>query len=216
MNLHYKTISPLLSDALGVLMTMPDLDEFRLVGGTSLSLQYGHRLSVDIDLFTDATYGSIDFRQIDRALRAHFTYVDRAGDLIPGMGHSYFVGYSARESIKLDIFYCNEPFIRPLILADHIRLAHPEDIIAMKMDVILRGGRKKDFWDLHELLEHYSLSAMIDYHAERFPYQHRREQMKRSLVDFQNADDDFEPECFRQKYWELIKLDFAEAVESLD
>jgi hypothetical protein len=41
---------------------------FRLVGGTSLSLQLGHRMSIDIDLFTDADYGSIDFK----AIRAFF------------------------------------------------------------------------------------------------------------------------------------------------
>jgi Nucleotidyl transferase AbiEii toxin, Type IV TA system len=35
--------------------------DFRLVGGTALSLYRGHRLSEDIDLFTDAPYGSIDF-----------------------------------------------------------------------------------------------------------------------------------------------------------
>jgi hypothetical protein len=41
---------------------------FRLVGGTSLSLQLGHRMCIDIDLFTDADYGSIDFK----AIRAFF------------------------------------------------------------------------------------------------------------------------------------------------
>ena len=34
---------------------------FRLVGGTSLSLQLGHRMSDDIDLFTDDPYDSFNF-----------------------------------------------------------------------------------------------------------------------------------------------------------
>jgi Nucleotidyl transferase AbiEii toxin, Type IV TA system len=33
-------------------MTLPELNNFYLVGGTALSLQYGHRISVDIDLFS--------------------------------------------------------------------------------------------------------------------------------------------------------------------
>jgi hypothetical protein len=49
------------------------------------------------------------------------------------------------------VFY-TDPFIQPPIEIDSIRLASIEEIIAMKMDVIQRGGRKKDFWDLHELL----------------------------------------------------------------
>ena len=43
-------------------------EPFRLVGGTSLSLQIGHRMSVDIDLFTDAAYGTIDFEKIETFL----------------------------------------------------------------------------------------------------------------------------------------------------
>lgn len=35
-------------------MTSPLFDSFRLVGGTALSLQKGHRISIYIDLFSDA------------------------------------------------------------------------------------------------------------------------------------------------------------------
>ncbi|HRG41364.1 MAG TPA: nucleotidyl transferase AbiEii/AbiGii toxin family protein, partial [Saprospiraceae bacterium] len=30
---------------------MPELSDFHLVGGTALSLMYGHRTSIDLDLF---------------------------------------------------------------------------------------------------------------------------------------------------------------------
>ena len=56
--LHWETVSPLLKEALGILMAEKIFAPFRLVGGTNLSLRYGHRLSVDIDLFTDTEYGS--------------------------------------------------------------------------------------------------------------------------------------------------------------
>jgi hypothetical protein len=49
---------------LDILMKSPILNSFRLVGGTVLSLQLGHRLSVDIDLFSDALYGSIDSKSL--------------------------------------------------------------------------------------------------------------------------------------------------------
>ncbi|MGB3452693.1 MAG: nucleotidyl transferase AbiEii/AbiGii toxin family protein [Moheibacter sp.] len=41
-----------------------------MVGGTALSLQLGHRTSVDIDLFSDLEYGSIDFKVIDTFLKS--------------------------------------------------------------------------------------------------------------------------------------------------
>lgn len=53
MNLHYETVSPLLKETLQKLVNSPIFKDFTLIGGTCLSLQLGHRRSIDIDLFTD-------------------------------------------------------------------------------------------------------------------------------------------------------------------
>jgi hypothetical protein len=37
-------------------MAMPELQDFSLVGGTALSLLYGHRMSVDLDLFSNKPF----------------------------------------------------------------------------------------------------------------------------------------------------------------
>ena len=60
--LHYETVSPLLRNVLHEMMSCEIFAPFLLVGGTALSLQLGHRVSDDIDLFTDAEYGSLDFQ----------------------------------------------------------------------------------------------------------------------------------------------------------
>ncbi len=75
-NLHQETVSDILWDVLQKLMNIELLLPFRLVGGTSLSLQLGHRMSVDIDLFTDAAYGSLDFNVIDKKLQESFSFVE--------------------------------------------------------------------------------------------------------------------------------------------
>jgi len=69
-------------------------DPFRLVGGTSLSLQLGHRLSVDLDFFTDAPYGSLDFEVLDIYLRALYKYVSKPTSGLVGMGRTYILGES--------------------------------------------------------------------------------------------------------------------------
>lgn len=74
--LYYNTLSPYLHETLVKLMEADELKVFRLVGGTSLSLQLGHRKSIDIDLFSDTEYGTIDFQGIDLYLRKNFRYVD--------------------------------------------------------------------------------------------------------------------------------------------
>ena len=53
--LHYNTVTPLLRKILADLMIADVFADFRLVGGTALSLYRGHRMSVDIDLFTQGT-----------------------------------------------------------------------------------------------------------------------------------------------------------------
>ncbi|MFW5656196.1 MAG: nucleotidyl transferase AbiEii/AbiGii toxin family protein [Bacteroidota bacterium] len=58
--LFYNTVTPALLKILKLLMSNDLFRPFRLVGGTSLSLQFGHRKSVDIDLFTRNEYDSID------------------------------------------------------------------------------------------------------------------------------------------------------------
>lgn len=53
--MHPNTILPGTLELLKALMEIPQLKAFNLAGGTGLALQLGHHLSVDIDLFGDAT-----------------------------------------------------------------------------------------------------------------------------------------------------------------
>lgn len=160
--LHYETVSPLLQQVLETLMGTELFAPFRLVGGTNLSLRYGHRISVDIDLFTDAEYGSLNFHSYEKYLKEKFPYYEcNDKTSIVGFGRGYYIGDNPEESIKVDLMYA-EPFLDEAGIYDNIRLASVKDIIAMKMNVISHGGRKKDFWDIHQLLNDYSLSDMFE------------------------------------------------------
>lgn len=207
--LYYNTITPLLLSVLKTLMAAYEFNPFRLVGGTALSLYRGHRESNDIDLFSDDPYDSIDFGAIDSFLRKTYTYVDTYEYKVIGMGKSYYIGENKDDCIKLDLFYTDD-FIQEVHLIDGIRLATVEEIIAMKMNVILRGGRKKDFWDIHELKDNYTLEKMLSLHEEKYPWDHDIKQIKKSFSDFKSADEDFEPVCLREKHWEIIKLDLID------
>lgn len=210
--LFWNTVTPLLKTTLSKLMDSGIFDQFRLVGGTSLSLQLGHRTSVDIDLFTGANYGSINFSAIDIFLRESFPYVSEPQAGVIGMGRSYLVGEDKNETVKLDLYY-TDAFMQPALVIGSYRLATIEEIIAMKIDIVQRGGRKKDFWDLHELLDQYSPSQMIELHKIRYPYNHEETEIRSNFINFTTADDDFDPICLKGKYWELIKLDTIQALQ---
>jgi len=210
--LHTETISPTLWKTLNTLMSCELLSDFRLVGGTSLSLQTGHRRSDDIDLFTDADYGSVDLSSIINWLKANFDYVSNTDAVNNVPGISCFTGSAEKDCIKLDLYY-TETFIRPPVNSLNIRLATLEDIAAMKLDMIPEGGRKKDFWDIHELLDHFSLEKLISFHSEKFPWTDPILVIK-GLTNFERADEMEDPVCLKGKIWELIKLDIEEIVEA--
>ncbi|SHM98446.1 nucleotidyl transferase AbiEii/AbiGii toxin family protein [Flavobacterium xinjiangense] len=215
MALHFNTVTPLLKTILEDLMQAKEFESFRLVGGTALSLYYGHRMSVDIDLFSDADYGSLDFNAIDAYLRAHYFYVDSM-DIAPiGMGKSYYVGSSSDESVKLDLYYTDD-FIDEVQVFDMLRLASRAEITAMKLDVVQRTGRKKDFWDIDRLKDDFTISEMFALHKKRYPYTHDRDLLREKFTDFTQADDDFEPLCLRGRHWEFIKLNMIEFIEPLE
>ena len=212
-NLHLNTVSYDLLQVLNKLMQMEEFNSFRLVGGTALSLQLGHRMSVDIDLFTDKLYGSVDFVIIDNLLEKTFPFTKMSYAGNDSFGKSYHIGDSRETSVKLDLYYTDE-FIRPIVEKDFLRMASIEEIAAMKMEVVGNSGRKKDFWDIHELLDYLSLEQMLALHAERYPYSHSKETLINKLVDFQLADKVADPICLKGKYWDLIKADFNEIVQN--
>ena len=216
MRLHYETVSRPLLECLQKLMAHKAFDGFVLVGGTALSLQLGHRRSADIDLFTASDYGSMNLEEIKCALASIFPYTDRLETLTRrNLGYSVYVGNSRAERVKLDLFYTDE-FIAPIVQQDGLRLASLQDIAAMKMQTIVNNKRKKDFWDIDELLEHFTLEELIQYGLQRNPYTLTQKDILDTLCNltvFTELNNDDFVLCFKGKYWELIVEDLRTIAE---
>ena len=210
--LFWNTVSPLLKEVLEDLMNEKLFLPFRLVGGTALSLQFGHRMSVDIDMFSGELYGSIDFEPIKAFLKNKYPFYETSVINIIALGTYFNVGNSETDFVKIDLFY-NEEYIYDELKIENIRMASDKEIIAMKLDVVSRGGRKKDFWDLHFFLDKYTIDEMISFFSERYPYNDAENNIKNQFIYFDNADSDVDPVCLLNKNWDLIKLDFFEKLK---
>lgn len=101
--LKWNTVSPLLKNTINKLMAADELRFFRLVGGTSLSLKLEHRKSEDINLFTDQTYGSVNFEAIDQYLKANFAYTDNHNSGLIGLGHR--ISLATTKTILSNLIY---------------------------------------------------------------------------------------------------------------
>lgn len=218
--LHRETTSDELFHVLVKLMRLPELSDFRLVGGTALSLLRGHRVSVDIDMFCDGPYGEIPFDHIVEVIKMQFVYVEVTGAFVePGLvannlGLNLFIGEDEETGIKTDILYWDAPFLYPPIEEEGIRIATIEDIATMKLDTISRGGRKKDFWDLSEILETHRMTDLLAIYQKKYPW-HEIEDVVKGLSDFTTAEQTPDPICYKNKNWDNIKMEMMDHVESL-
>jgi hypothetical protein len=202
-------------------MLIPELANFRLVGGTALSLLKGHRMSEDIDLFASEPYGSIDFKRIEETLQAKFPFFYNPEADIPALqalenhyGLKLSIGFTQDEPVKVDIINWGEPFLFPTQDIEGIRIATIEEIALMKMDAIARGGRKKDFWDILEILDEYSLTQLLELYASKYPY-HDVSKVVEGLDDFSIAEQVPDPICLKGKHWELVKKEMKQEVSKL-
>lgn len=212
--IYTNTVSPLLLESFHKLSEIPELSHCRLVGGTALSLLFGHRLSIDIDLFTDQDYQTIDFQKLLENLKEKFPYVETSPIDIVEMGKMFYVGKSKTENIKVDVFY-TEPFIgKAIFMEKRLPIASLEDIIPMKLNAVMSRGSRKDFWDLHEILERYSMEEVWEMYENKFPYHDISKEEIEKMYNFDRANYEGDsPTCLKGKYWELIRGDIEYSVK---
>lgn len=192
--LYYETIDTPTLELLRRLLAIPSFSSLRLAGGTSLALQYGHRKSVDIDLFGSI---SLDGDTLSNVL-SEVGEVKRLNNRVNI--HMYSI-----DGVKVDIVNYPYPWIDALYIQDDLRLASDKDIGAMKLAAITGRGTKKDFIDLFELLQHYSLSDLISFYEQKYPDGSVLLVLK-SLVYFEDAEGEIEPFMLRNYSWEQVKM----------
>lgn len=218
MNLHYETISPSLLDILKKLMQSDVFHDFRLVGGTALALQRGHRRSVDIDLFTDLEYGDMPITAMREFLEGEFLIHNGTETMTRNdAGYHIYLSEGKEPPIKVDFFY-TEPFVFPILAKDGLRFADQREIAAMKLSVI--GNhiyRQKDYWDIHDMLENYTLSEMIQWALKRDPYTITENDIIEGLKQVDKVKESREGIVSLKplEYWELKVVDLLEETENL-
>ncbi|MFN3666437.1 MAG: nucleotidyl transferase AbiEii/AbiGii toxin family protein [Sediminibacterium sp.] len=195
--LQTQTVEPGTFALLKQLMDIPALAKFSLVGGTALSLKYGHRISVDIDLFCEQGF------ERDTILNDLQSFFGK--DFVYDGKITNWAIFGFIHDIKVDIVHYTHPMIAEKELIDGIRMYNTKDIIARKINAILGRGVKKDFWDIYELLQHYSIEQLIDYHSRKFPSQQLMITIPQALVYFEDAEQSPEPISLKGQTWDEVK-----------
>lgn len=156
--LHKETIDAATLELLKRLMGDERLQGFVLVGGTSLALQMGHRISVDLDLFTEKEFEADELREyLERNYHLQTDYL------------AFATVKGEIEGVQVDCIAHAYSWLKPFVLEEGVRLASLEDICAMKLNAIAGNGtRIKDFVDVAYLSSMFSLEQMLKFYEEKY------------------------------------------------
>ena len=201
--LSYETIEPRTLQLLRDLQKLPLLAGTRLVGGTALALQLGHRRSVDLDFFGTIPASSEEIR--DALENEHAVTVEKESRNI----NIYLV-----DGIKADFVNYRYGWLDEAVLEDGLVLANVRDIAAMKVSAIIGRGTKKDFIDLYFLLQRFSLEEILESYIQKYPDGSAFIAMK-SLSYFVDAEADPMPYMLIPSDWADIKAEIRAAVRIL-
>ena len=157
--LQKETIEDNTLELLKKLQREETLSTTRLVGGTALALQIGHRISVDLDLFSKEP---LDINAIEQILTHKFNF------------SAHFISKgSVRgeiDGIKIDILHHPYEWIDEPVCEEDIIMASLQDITAMKLNSIIHNGtRPKDFLDVAYLSQFFSYDDMRSLLVQKYP-----------------------------------------------
>lgn len=201
--LHKETVAEPTLELLRRLMTLPELASFSLVGGTNLALRLGHRISVDIDLFSNVSF---DLDEVRDTIALTFPQV------LELTARNQTLLYQI-NGVKTDLIRHQYDNIESVETIEGIRLASLPDVVAMKLGAIAGRGAKKDFWDIHALLVQFSVKEMVDFFSRKYPLSDPG-QVVRSLVYFDNADPQQDPVDLLNVTWPEVKENLRDHIKN--
>lgn len=178
------------------------LRDFALGGGTSLALRFGHRWSVDLDFFTVGEFAPDDL--FERLSLDSATVTGRAANSL-----TVDVG-----GVKLDLLRHAYRMLEPVDKMSEVTLISLPDLAAMKLNAIANRGAKKDFFDLVELLKHFTIQQMLGYFSNKYPSTDPFT-IIRSLAWFEDAESEPDPVALNGLTWTRVKAQTLGAMASL-
>ena len=187
------------------LQSIPELADTRLVGGTALAMQLGHRISVDLDVF-----GKWDYNEDLFGKFSAIGQTEKESGTPDGKMSFFYI-----DDVKVDcVAYDMYQWLEPPVEEDGVRLAGIKDIAAMKVNAITNRGTRKDFVDMARLLDDHSLPDIFAWYRAKSPAANPALAM-RSLSYFVDAEKMPMPKMLMPFDWEDAKDRIRAAVRKL-
>ncbi|MCU0375434.1 MAG: nucleotidyl transferase AbiEii/AbiGii toxin family protein [Chitinophagaceae bacterium] len=202
--LQISTVEPGTLDLLKQLMSLNYLKDFALVGGTNLSLRYGHRKSIDLDMFSPVDF---DNDTLAENLLKSFDKIE-LGNLNNKIGLFCYINEIKVDFVRHHFF----SLLDSIEIIEGVRMFGINDIAAMKIFAILKRPRKKDHWDIAELLNHMSLEKIIECYLKKYPNKPLLITIPKALSYTGDVEDDEDPVSLNGLTWQKVKKVIAQHI----
>lgn len=202
--LQTSAVEPGTLELLRQLQAIPELEKFFLVEGTALALRFGHRVSVDLDLFSTEKFEN---HYIINVLKRNFVQFEYRSES-ENVGIFCFI-----NEIKVDFIQHYQYKLIDIVFSDSgVKMFGLKDIAAMKINAILKRAVKKDFFDLNELLNLFSMAELIEFYFQKYPDQMLPISIPYALSYFDEAEQSENPVSLNKITWEMVKKNIQKKV----
>lgn len=195
---HREVISDATETALRSLRDAGQLERFYLAGGTGLALQFGHRLSHDLDFFSKELFD-------EEFLLQHIGRHEQLSDVSKGPHTLHAVLHNS----KVSFLGYDYPVLFPLERFEEVAIADPRDIACMKVSAIASRGTMRDFVDLYVAAERFSLRSLLQLFDRKYARTgYNKVHILKSLTFFEDAEKDSMPHLLVPLEWNAVKRFF--------
>lgn len=170
-------------------------ENFYLAGGTALAIELGHRKSMDLDWFSPDNFSNARLKEM----------ISKSG-VFELTGEDKGTIHGILDGVRVSFLRYGYKMLFPRLDFENVKLADERDIAAMKIDAVSSRGSRKDFVDLFFLLGKYSLAALIGMFEKKYAgIKFNKLHILKSLVFFEDAENEPMPEMLEPAEWEEIK-----------
>ncbi len=181
---------------------------FYLAGGTALSLQMGHRRSVDFDFFSSTD--EVDEKSRNEIIAQISSFPTQ---IIESVGGNLLM---LVDGVRVGFFGYGYSLVGEPIRCENILLASLHDIGLMKCDALISRGSRKDFYDLFFITRDIHFDDLLKLGEKKYPlFRDFPLMVLESMLIFDNADRDVQPELFDDTPWDQVKQFFIEQAHLL-
>lgn len=187
--------------AIKLISKLPSIQKAYLAGRSALALHLGHRISVDLDFFTQE---KLDENKVSLELSSVGQFKED--------GKSWRTVWGSVADTKFSIFYYQYPLLQKTIAFEGIQIVGKKDIAAMKIHALEDRGTKRDFIDAFFLAKEFTLEEILTFYDQKYgSLNDHLYSILRSLDYFADADSDERPlKMLMDVSWDDVKQFFKQ------